>query len=108
MSERPEGVLPVVLAAGLGTRMKSSKPKVLHELCGRPMLGYVLDVAREVGGRRPLVVYSPATAAITEIFAGEADFALQEVPLGTADGLRAALQVAPATAGEILVLQADV
>ncbi|MGZ6266917.1 MAG: bifunctional UDP-N-acetylglucosamine diphosphorylase/glucosamine-1-phosphate N-acetyltransferase GlmU [Candidatus Limnocylindrales bacterium] len=108
MSEPPEGVLPVVLAAGLGTRMKSSKPKVLHELCGRPMLGYVLDVAREVGGRRPLVVYSPATAAITEIFAGEADFALQEVPLGTADGLRAALRVAPATAGEILVLQADV
>jgi bifunctional UDP-N-acetylglucosamine pyrophosphorylase/glucosamine-1-phosphate N-acetyltransferase len=108
MSQPPEGVLPVVLAAGLGTRMKSSKPKVLHELCGRPMLAYVLDVAREVGGRRPLVVYSPATAAITEIFADRADFALQETPLGTADALRAAMAAAPEGADEILVLQADV
>ena len=57
------GVLPVVLAAGLGTRMKSSKPKVLHDLCGRPMLAYVLDAARAVSDRRPLVVYSPRTAA---------------------------------------------
>ena len=108
MSQPPEGVLPVVLAAGLGTRMKSSKPKVLHELCGRPMLAYVLDVAREVSGRRPLVVYSPATEAITDVFAGEADFALQETPLGTADGLRAAMAAVPETAEEILVLQADV
>ena len=102
------GVLSVVLAAGLGTRMNSSRPKVLHELCGRPMLAYVLDVAREVSGRRPLVVYSPATSVITEIFAGEADFALQETPLGTADALRAALAATPETADEILVLQADV
>jgi bifunctional UDP-N-acetylglucosamine pyrophosphorylase/glucosamine-1-phosphate N-acetyltransferase len=108
MNQPVEGVLPVVLAAGLGTRMKSSKPKVLHELCGRPMLAYVLDAAREVAAGRPLVVYSPATAAITEIFAADADFALQEVPLGTADALRAAVAAAPSTASEILVLQADV
>lgn len=108
MRQSSAGVLPVVLAAGLGTRMKSSKPKVLHELCGRPMLAYVLDVAREVSGLRPLVVYSPATSAITEIFAREADFALQETPLGTADALRAALAAIPETADEILVLQADV
>ena len=108
MSQPQEGVLPVVLAAGLGTRMKSSKPKVLHELCGRPMLAYVLDAAGEVSGRRPLVVYSPATSAITELFAGKADFALQEKPLGTADALRAALAAAPEDATEILVLQADV
>src|ERR1700690_2375420 len=108
MSQPQEGVLPVVLAAGLGTRMKTSKPKVLHELCGRPMLAYVLDAAGEVSGRRPLVVYSPATSAITELFAGKADFALQEKPLGTADALRAALAAAPEDATEILVLQADV
>ena len=64
MSQSPQSVLPVVLAAGLGTRMKSSKPKVLHELCGRPMLAYVLDAAEDAGHRRPLVVYSPPTAAI--------------------------------------------
>ena len=108
MSQNSESVLPVVLAAGLGTRMKSRRPKVLHELCGRPMLAYVLDAAREVSGRRPLVVYSPATEAITEVFAADADFALQAEPLGTADALRAALAAVPAEIAEILVLSGDV
>jgi bifunctional UDP-N-acetylglucosamine pyrophosphorylase/glucosamine-1-phosphate N-acetyltransferase len=108
MNQTSEGVLPIVLAAGLGTRMKSRKPKVLHELCGRPMLAFVLDAAHEVSGRRPLVVYSPATAAIAEVFAGKADFAVQAQPLGTADAVRAALAVAPEGPGEILVLSGDV
>ncbi len=108
MSNTSDGILTVILAAGLGTRMKSQKPKVLHELCGRPMLAYVLDAAREVSGRRPLVVYSPPTARVLDAFGGEADFALQETPLGTADAVRAALAVASQDAGEILVLSGDV
>ena len=108
MSQTHEGVLPVILAAGLGTRMKSSRPKVLHELCGRPMLAYVLDAASAVSGLRPLVVYSPATAEIMTRFEGQADFALQETPLGTADAAKVALKVAPDSAGEILVLSGDV
>jgi bifunctional UDP-N-acetylglucosamine pyrophosphorylase/glucosamine-1-phosphate N-acetyltransferase len=88
--------------------MKSRKPKVLHELCGRPMLGLVLDAAQEIGGRRPLVVYSPATAVITEVFADEADFALQAEPRGTADAVRSAMGAAPDDVAEILVLSGDV
>ncbi len=88
--------------------MKSSKPKVLHELCGRPMLSYVLDAAADAGLRRPLVVYSAATAAITEVLAGRADFALQETPLGTGDAVKAALAVAPADVAEVMVLSGDV
>ncbi len=102
------GALPVVLAAGLGTRMKSRQPKVLHELCGRPMLAYVLDAAGAVSDRRPLVVYSPHTAALTEVFGQRADFALQATPRGTADALNAALAVAPKDATELLVLSGDV
>jgi bifunctional UDP-N-acetylglucosamine pyrophosphorylase/glucosamine-1-phosphate N-acetyltransferase len=108
MSESVEAVLPVILAAGLGTRMNSSRPKVLHELCGRPMLAYVLDAARQVSDQRPTVVYSPATAEITQVFDGEADFALQEAPLGTADAVRAALARAPESVDEVLVLAGDV
>jgi len=108
MNQNPQTVLPVVLAAGLGTRMKSRVPKVLHELCGRPMLAFVLDAARDVSGRRPLVVYSPATAQLTEVFANEADFVLQAEPLGTADAVAAALAVLPESVGEILVLSGDV
>ncbi|HEX7491256.1 MAG TPA: bifunctional UDP-N-acetylglucosamine diphosphorylase/glucosamine-1-phosphate N-acetyltransferase GlmU [Candidatus Limnocylindrales bacterium] len=108
MSQTSASVLPVVLAAGLGTRMKSRKPKVLHELCGRPMLGYVLDAAQEIGGRRPLVVYSAATESIKDVFADEADFVLQAVPRGTADAVRSAMEAAPGDVGEVIVLSGDV
>ncbi len=108
MSQPPEAVLPIVLAAGLGTRMKSSKPKVLHELCGRPMLAYVLDAAEKSTGCRPLVVYSPPTAAVKDEFAERADFALQEAPRGTADALAAALAVASGDTAEVVVLSGDV
>ncbi len=98
----------IVLAAGLGTRMKSHLPKVLHELCGRPMLGYVLAAAEAATGNRPLVVYSPPTAAILDVYADRADFALQAEPRGTADALAAALAVLPADVPEILVVYGDV
>ena len=108
MSQKTTSVLPVVLAAGLGTRMKSRKPKVLHDLCGRPMLDYVLDAAREVSNRRPLVIYSPATSVVAETFAAEADFVLQPEPRGTADAVRAAMEVVPEDVSEVLVLSGDV
>src|SRR3989304_320285 len=53
----------IVLAAGLGTRMRSRRPKVLHPLCGRPMLAYVLDAARPATRTRPLRRPSPSPAA---------------------------------------------
>ena len=46
----------IILAAGKATRMKSERVKVLHEICGRPMLSYVLDACREVGVARLYVV----------------------------------------------------
>ena len=104
----------VVLAAGLGTRMKSSLPKVLHQLCGRPMLAYVLDAWTDACApeddalARPVVVYSPAVDAIREPFAERADFALQPETRGTGDAVRVALPMVPEDAAEILVLYGDV
>jgi bifunctional UDP-N-acetylglucosamine pyrophosphorylase/glucosamine-1-phosphate N-acetyltransferase len=72
------------------------------------MLAYVLDVAREVSGMRPLVIYSPATSIVADTFAAEADFALQPEPLGTADAVRAAMEVVPDEVSEVLVLSGDV
>jgi bifunctional UDP-N-acetylglucosamine pyrophosphorylase/glucosamine-1-phosphate N-acetyltransferase len=71
------------------------------------MLGYVIDAVREGTGSRPMVVYSPATAAVCEVFADEADFALQDEPRGTADAVRAALASVPAEADELLVVNGD-
>jgi bifunctional UDP-N-acetylglucosamine pyrophosphorylase / glucosamine-1-phosphate N-acetyltransferase len=103
----------VVLAAGLGTRMKSSTAKVLHPLCGRPMLAYVLDAWAEIAAKgdatpRPIVVYSPAVDALRAPFEERADFALQDEPRGTGDAVRAALTVVPDDSAEILVLSGDV
>jgi bifunctional UDP-N-acetylglucosamine pyrophosphorylase/glucosamine-1-phosphate N-acetyltransferase len=109
------------MAAGLGTRMKSSRPKVLHSLCGRPMLAYVLDAWAEAVAEtasasdgdpatapHPVVVYSPPTAAIAGAFDGQATFALQEEPRGTGDAVRAALGAVSEDVSEIVVLSGDV
>lgn len=108
-AQRKPTVVAVVLAAGLGTRMKSRTPKVLHPLLGRPMLAYVLDAARHAtGGGRPVVVYSPPTSAVRDAFANEAEMALQAEPIGTGDALRAGLTAVAADADEVLVLIGDV
>jgi bifunctional UDP-N-acetylglucosamine pyrophosphorylase/glucosamine-1-phosphate N-acetyltransferase len=88
--------------------MRSATPKVLHPICGRPMLAYVLDAAVAATGMRPLVVISPPVSAIGEVFAAEADFAVQAEPRGTADAIAAALAVLPHMVTEIIVLSGDV
>ena len=102
----------VVLAAGLGTRMRSTTPKVLHELCGRPMLAYVLDAwtstAAGAASSAPIVVYSTPVEAVATAFADRATFALQTTPTGTGDAVRVALECVPADATEVLVLSGDV
>src|SRR5512141_3101322 len=86
----------VILAAGLGTRMRSTVPKVLHPLCGRAMLAYVLDawealVAEGAADGPAIVVYSPATEAVRELVGKRAMHARQAEPRGTADAVAAAL-----------------
>lgn len=98
----------IVLAAGLGTRMKSGRPKVLHRVCGRPMVEFVLEAAVAATGTRPLVVYAPVTEAVRDAVAGLADVALQDEPRGTGDALRAAIAVLPDDVEEVLVLSGDV
>jgi bifunctional UDP-N-acetylglucosamine pyrophosphorylase / glucosamine-1-phosphate N-acetyltransferase len=98
----------IILAAGLGTRMKSTTPKVLHRLCGRTIVDHVLDAAIAATGTRPIVVYSPATEGVRDAVAGRADTALQDVPRGTGDALRAALVALPDDVAEVLVVNGDV
>ena len=114
-SESTGRTAAIVLAAGLGTRMHSRLPKVLHGLCGRPMLAYALDAWAELVAAdaaldpRPIVVYSPATAGLRDApLPDAAVFALQEIPNGTADAVRAGLAAVPEAAAEVLVLSGDV
>ncbi len=73
------------------------------------MVAYVADAAREVTGTTPIVVTSPATAAVRDAFAGaDVAFALQDEPRGTGDAVRAALAALPPGVEEILVVNGDV
>jgi len=92
----------VVMAAGLGTRMRSATPKHLHSLLGRRMVDWVLQTARELEADPLVVVASPSTA---DAFDGVA-VAVQETPLGTGDAVRSA-EHALAGVEEVLVLSGD-
>ncbi len=95
----------VVLAAGLGKRMKSPLPKVLHTVCGQPMLLYVLAAARAVDAERIVVVLGHHHELVTPYLPADCMMALQEQQLGTGHAvLAAAPQVLP---GPMLVLPGD-
>ena len=92
-----------VMAAGLGTRMRSDVPKHLHPLLGRRMVDWVLATAHELGADPVVVVAAPATASA---FDG-AEVAIQEQPLGTGDALRSARAALEGRAEDVLVLSGD-
>lgn len=97
----------VILAAGKGTRMKSSLPKVLHKAGGKAMLAHVLDAAKEAGARRNIVVVGFGGEMVEKALVGEAEFVTQEEQLGTG---HAVLQAEPLLRGEegtVLVLCGD-
>ena len=64
-----QGPVAIILAAGQGKRMKSEKAKVLHEVCGRPMIRYVVDAARGAGARTIIVVVGYAADQVRQCFA---------------------------------------
>lgn len=99
----------VVLAAGQGTRMRSSLPKVLHQVAGRPMLEHVLRAARATAPRRIVVVVGHEAERVRERFGGEDDlhFVEQAEQLGTGHALRCALPALDGQRGPMLVLYGD-
>jgi bifunctional UDP-N-acetylglucosamine pyrophosphorylase / glucosamine-1-phosphate N-acetyltransferase len=95
--------------------MRSGLPKVLHPLCGRPMLAFVLDAWDDArasldgaASDSPVVVYSPATEAVRDVVGDRGRLALQAEPRGTGDAVRAALDVLPDDVRELVVLSGDV
>jgi len=105
--ERLEGVTAIILAAGVGSRMHSQVPKVLHQLLGRPMAGWVVAAADEAFAQKSVVVLSPATAGLVTLLGGQVTIAEQPKPLGTADAVRCALAALPAAANELLIACGD-
>src|SRR5579863_3148299 len=91
----------VVLAAGEGTRMKSSRPKPLHRLCGRPMVVHVLHALSGLDLDRAVVVVGHGAAWVTKAVGEQAppgiqlEFVEQQVQRGTGDAVLVALTAFP-------------
>lgn len=97
----------IILAAGKGTRMKSTQPKVLHRVCGRPMLSHVVDAARAAGAEDIILVINPEMVAIKELFQDTVKYAYQERQLGTGHAVQMAEDLIGKEAEEVLVLCGD-
>src|SRR5689334_23644203 len=100
------GLAAVVLAAGMGTRMKSAMPKVLHAIAGRPMINHVLANLAPLGASPAVVVVAPDMEDVAKAVAPHAT-AIQEKQLGTGHAVLAARKALGATGGDLLILYGD-
>jgi bifunctional UDP-N-acetylglucosamine pyrophosphorylase/glucosamine-1-phosphate N-acetyltransferase len=102
--------LSIILAAGLGTRMKSARPKVLHAIAGRPLLAHAAAAALEAGASRLAVVIGPgmeeARAALAPLMP-DAEFFVQSERLGTAHAVLAGRATLAEWDGDVLILYGD-
>ncbi|MBI3322850.1 MAG: bifunctional N-acetylglucosamine-1-phosphate uridyltransferase/glucosamine-1-phosphate acetyltransferase [Candidatus Omnitrophica bacterium] len=97
----------VILAAGGSTRMKSETPKVLHPICGRPMIAYALDLTAASGVRAPVVILGEHAEAVKPHLPKEAKVVIQKAPGGTGDAVLSAKRALGGLSGDLLILYAD-
>lgn len=107
MTALTENLEVIILAAGLGTRMKSATIKILHRAGGRPIIDYVLDLAREICARPPIMVIGHQREAVQKVVGERARYAVQDEQKGTG---HAVLQAAALVEGgrHVLILSGDV
>jgi bifunctional UDP-N-acetylglucosamine pyrophosphorylase/glucosamine-1-phosphate N-acetyltransferase len=103
------GFVAVVLAAGKGVRFKSGRPKVLHEILGKPLAWYPIRLALDAGAARVICVVEPGAQTVrerldAEFGAGVITYAVQPERLGTAHALHCAETAIPKDAKKVLVL----
>jgi bifunctional UDP-N-acetylglucosamine pyrophosphorylase / glucosamine-1-phosphate N-acetyltransferase len=103
-----DNITAIILAAGQGTRMKSSRPKVLHEILGRPMIAYLLDTLKEAGVNDIVVVVGHQAEAVQEALKDYGvRFVIQEPQLGTGHAVQVAMPAVPPGAATVMVLCGD-
>jgi bifunctional UDP-N-acetylglucosamine pyrophosphorylase/glucosamine-1-phosphate N-acetyltransferase len=96
----------IILAAGMGTRMKSDTVKILHRAAGRPIIEYVLDTAAALSSYPPIMVVGHQREAVQQAVGERASYAVQEPQLGTG---HAVMQALPhCTRRRVLILSGDV
>jgi len=108
MSERGDSpIFAAVLAAGKGTRMKSNRAKVLHTICGVPMVNYAIAALEPIETQRTLVVVGHQADEVKSVLPSEVDPILQKEQRGTGDAVRVALEAIDDEEGILLVVNGD-
>ena len=98
----------VVLAAGQGQRMVSRKPKPLHQVCGKELIRYPVDLLQELGIGRILLVVSPVNAGlIHDLLGDDVDYVIQPTPQGTGDAATMAVAPLPEDVEHLVMLGSD-
>jgi len=110
MQNTKNRVAVIILAAGMGTRMESSRAKVLHEILGKPMVMYVVKTANKVAGSNVILVIGNHAEKVREVLSEnhELIFALQEKQLGTGHAVLCALPYLPEHIEQVVILCGDV
>lgn len=101
------GVATVILAAGKGTRMKSRLPKVLHHVCGKPMVSHVMDAAQAVGVEKQVVVVGFGAEEVKETLGERCAYVVQAEQLGTGHAVMQAESLFLNHKGTVMVLCGD-
>ncbi|MFA5156959.1 MAG: NTP transferase domain-containing protein [Candidatus Omnitrophota bacterium] len=105
---KKNGLAVIILAAGKGKRMKSQTSKVLHPVCGRPMIGYVLDLAKALRPEKTIVVLGHKHDEVRKVLPAWVNIVIQKQLKGTADAVRLALSRLNNFRGTVLILYGDV
>ena len=108
MFERQEApTFAAVLAAGKGTRMRSNRAKVLHTICGVPMVNYVIAALEPVGPEKTLVIVGHQADEVRSVLPSGVVSVLQEEQNGTGDAVRVALESVEEEKGVLLVVNVE-
>ena len=102
-----QGLRGVLLAAGRGTRMHSDLPKVLHEVFGRALLDYPLEILKQIGIRRPLVIVGWGKEKVRSYLEGRAETLVQSPQLGTGHAVQVAKRKIGSLKRDLLIWPAD-
>ncbi|HEY2988292.1 MAG TPA: bifunctional UDP-N-acetylglucosamine diphosphorylase/glucosamine-1-phosphate N-acetyltransferase GlmU [Candidatus Binatia bacterium] len=99
----------ILLAAGLGKRMNSALPKVLHRLAGRPLFDYPLGIGRKLNPKKIAVVVGHGAEGVRQAYSGDGiDWVLQKEQLGTGHAVACAKEIFDGFSGALLILSGDV
>src|SRR5580704_12316020 len=109
--ERSVKIASIILCAGMGSRLKSSKSKILHEVCGRPLGYWPIKNAMAATNLKPIIVLNHHAEAVEDklrtYFSDTVSFAYQKNPDGTAGAVRAAIDHLDKSCQSVLIVCGD-